>query len=439
MQEATQSKPETEFDAFLAIDWADRKHAWALQTSVGVEHGSLDHTPEAVETWALELGRRFAGGLIAVALEQSRGSLLFMLTKYAQFVLFPVHPATLASYRQGFRPSGAKSDPSDAGLILELLVQHRDKLRRLNPDTAATRTIQFLVEHRRKFVDEKTRYSNRLTAYLKMYFPQALEWFGDITSQIAGEFLERWPTLKTVQQARPETIRQFLVGHHSRSQTLDGRLEEIARSLPATHDAAVIRSCSTAVVALVRILRSVREAINDYDEQIDALAREHPDFSIFDSLPGAGQAMVPRLIAALGTQRERYQTASELQSYCGIAPVLESSGKMSWVHWRWACPKFLRQTFHEWARITIRYSVWARAFYEQQLGRGKSRQVAIRALAFKWMRIVFRCWKDRKPYSDAVYSEALSRRSQPARNGSTSVNFQWKSCAGFSKIAGATS
>jgi transposase len=439
MPEVTQRKPETEFAAFLAIDWADQKHAWALQTSVAVEHGSLDHTPEAVETWAVELGRRFAGGPIAVALEQSRGSLFFMLTKYAHFVLFPVHPATLASYRRGFRPSGAKSDPSDAGLILELLVHHRDKLRRLNPDTTETRTLQFLVEQRRKFVDEKTRYSNRLTAYLKMYFPQVLRWFGDITSPIAGEFLERWPTLQTLQQAKPETIRQFLVGHHSRSHTIDGRMEEIARGLPATHDAAVIRSCSTAVVALVRILRSVREAITGYDAQIDTLAREHPDFSIFDALPGAGRAMVPRLIAAIGTQRERYQNASELQSYCGIAPVLASSGKMSCVHWRWACPKFIRQTFHEWARITIRYSAWARAYYEQQLGRGKSRQVAIRALAFKWMRIVFRCWKDRKPYSDAVYSEALSRRREPAANGLSTVNFQWKSCAGFSKFTGASS
>src|SRR6202034_2465696 len=168
MQE-TNPKQENEFVALVGIDWADQKHAWALQSGSGVEHGILEHTPEAVEDWAAELGRRFPGGLIAVALEQSRGALLFMLTKYAHLVLFPVHPTTAASYRHGFRPSGAKSDPSDAGLILELLVQHRDKLRRLNPDTTETRTLQFLVEQRRKFVDEKTRYSNRLTAYLKMY------------------------------------------------------------------------------------------------------------------------------------------------------------------------------------------------------------------------------------------------------------------------------
>ena len=206
----TKQKDEIEFAAFMGIDWADQTHAWALElpTHCGVEHGDLAHTPEALEAWAAKLAHRFGGQPIAVAVEQSGGALLFMLTKYAHFVLFPVHPATLASYRKGFRPSGAKSDPSDADLLVDLLVHHREKLRRLNPDSEQTRTLQFLVEGRRKFVNDKTRYSNRLTAYLKIYFPQALDWFFEVTSQIAGDFLERWPTLRHAQKAR-----QFATTH----------------------------------------------------------------------------------------------------------------------------------------------------------------------------------------------------------------------------------
>jgi len=176
---------ETEFAALVGIDWADRKHAWALQVGGDseIEHGELDHTPEAVELWAAELARRFDGRPVAVALEQARGSLLFMLTKYAHFVMFPVHGATLANYRKGFRPSGAKSDPSDADLLLDLLARHGERLRRLDPDTEETRTLQFLVEGRRKFVNDKTRYSNRLTAQLKMYFPQVLDWFSSLVNE----------------------------------------------------------------------------------------------------------------------------------------------------------------------------------------------------------------------------------------------------------------
>src|SRR3954454_4376436 len=140
-----------------------------------------------------------------------------MLSKYKHLVIFPVHPATLANYRKSFRPSGAKDDPSDAGFLLDVLLLHRDKLRRLNPDTQETRTLQFLVEERRKLVHEKTRYSNRLTSHLKMYFTQVLQWFDDIVSLMAADFLLRWPDLDILQRARPATIERFFVEHHSRS------------------------------------------------------------------------------------------------------------------------------------------------------------------------------------------------------------------------------
>ncbi|MGH9440331.1 MAG: IS110 family transposase, partial [Terriglobia bacterium] len=153
---------EKEFAAMIAIDWADQKHAWMLEVpgSSRREGGLMDHTPEAVEVWAAELRQRFGGQPVAVALEQSRGALVFMLTKYEHLVIFPVHPTVLANYRKSFRPSGAKDDIGDAGLLLDILMLHRDKLRQLDPDTTETRTLQFLVEERRKFVQEKTRCSN---------------------------------------------------------------------------------------------------------------------------------------------------------------------------------------------------------------------------------------------------------------------------------------
>ena len=102
--------------------------------------------------------------------------------------------------------------------------------------------------------------------------------------------------------------------------------------------------------------------------------------------------------------------AEEMQQYAGIAPVLERSGKQSWVHWRCQCPKFWRQTFVEWATGSIRFSGWARAYYEQQRAKGASHQAAVRALAFTWIRIVFRCWQTRVAYDESVYLAALQRR-----------------------------
>jgi transposase len=142
----------------------------------------------------------------------------------------------------------------------------------------------------------------------------------------------------------------------------------------------------TADRAAVRTLATLNESIREYDRQIEQLAKAHPDFAIFNSLPGAGDVLVPRLIAAFGTQRDRYANAAEIQQYTGIAPVTEASGQQHWVHWRWSCPKFLRQTFHEWANQSILYCDWAEAYYRAQRDdKNKSHHAAVRSLAYKWM------------------------------------------------------
>jgi transposase len=175
----------------------------------------------------------------------------------------------------------------------------------------------------------------------------------------------------------------------------------------------VIQAAVVLTRILVDLIATLRDGIATLELQIRRAAVAHPDFPIFDSFPGAGPALAPRLLAAFGSLRERYAHADDMQKYSGIAPVTERSGKTNWVHFRWACPKFLRQTFHEWAGHSIAFCSWARAFYDQQICAGKDHHAAVRALAFKWIRIAFRCWKDRVPYDDARYVESLRRRGSP--------------------------
>ncbi len=164
------------------------------------------------------------------------------------------------------------------------------------------------------------------------------------------------------------------------------------------------------VHALVKQIPSLTESIEDYDRQIASLFKQHDDSTLFGSFPGAGPTLAPRLLAAFGSDRNRFEYATEVQQLSGVAPVTEKSGKACWVHWRWACSKFLRQSFHEFAGQSILKSVWARAYYQQQRQRGQSHHAALRALAYKWIRIIFRCWKDRTPYDETTYLQSLQLR-----------------------------
>jgi len=349
-----------------------------------------------------------------VCLEQRKGALISALLKYEHLVLFPVNPRLLSGLRRALHPSGAKDDPTDAEIAVQILLHHRDKLKAWVPDDARTRQLQALVEARRRLVEQRVRTTNRLTANLKGYFPQALACFESLDSVIACDFLTRWSSLGEAKRARAETLRAFYHKHNVRSEALiEERIARVTTAMPLTYDAGVILPALLATRTLVAELRTLIGGVDQYDLAIAKAFEGHPDAFIFQSLPGAGPVFGPRVLAALGTDRKRFDSADDMQRYLGIAPVTERSGRSAWVHWRWSCPTFLRQSIVEWAHMSIRYSCWAQAYYRQQREKGKKHHAAIRSLSFKWLRILYRCWQDRRPYDEAKYLLALQQRNSP--------------------------
>jgi transposase len=409
--------------AVIGVDWATDQHDVALQAldapggaaTGAVEECRVRHTPEALAAWLATLERRFGGQPIGVAIETSRGPVVHALLDAPFIVLYPVNPRSLRRFRETFSPNGAKDDAPDARLLLRLLVHHRDQLRSWRAEDAPTRLLQRLVEQRRAAVDLRTQLTLQLQAVLKEYFPQALTWAGDdLTSPLASAFLTRWPTLAVLQRARPATVHPFFTRHGCRRQErIAARLEEIQAARPLTRDAAVITSGELAVQLLVGQLTALRPSLAKLDATIAAHFAAHADAPLFASFPGAGAALAPRLLVALGTDRARFPSAADVQTHTGIAPITVRSGRQQQVHWRWATSTFLRQTFHEFAHHSIRHTAWAHAFYAQQRRRGKTHHAAVRTLAFKWIRIIWRCWHDRQPYDNARYERALQLHHSP--------------------------
>ena len=405
-----------EFTAFVGLDWADAKHDICVQAATCEvrEFDRFHHKVAAIDEWAHSMHKRF-GGQIAVALELAKGPIVYALQKYDFFVLFPINPSMLAKYRQAFKPSRAKDDPTDAELALDLLLRHRERFQPLEPQSVPMRKLCMLVEQRRRLVGDKTRYTNRLGNALKQYYPQALQWFEQRDTVVFCDFLTRWPTLIQVKRARKATLTTFFKVHNVRfERVIEARLCAIKSATPLTHDMAVITAYQLQAEVLVEQLRVTLKAIARFDAEIATTAAKLPDYALlFKPLPGAGQVLAPRLLAGFGEDRQRYAGAEQIQQYTGVAPVTERSGNKTWVHWRWQCPTFLRQSIIEWAGQTINKSFWAGAYYRQQIGKGSSHQTAVRALAFKWLRILYRCWQSRTPYDESKYLEALRRRGSP--------------------------
>jgi len=405
-----------DFAALIGIDWADKKHDVCEHPihSKKYHYSIIKSTPESLHDWAMSLKKRYPNQKIAIACELKKGPIIYALSKYSHLVLFTINPSAVANFRKAFTPSGAKDDPTDAFLQVEILTLHMDKLSIIEPESAAIRSLAQLVEYRRSLVQDSVDISNKITATLKNYYPQALEWFKEKDTYIFCDFISKWPSLAKVKRAKKQTLLDFFNSHNSHyAHVNDARILSIKNAMPLTEDTGVIEPNQLLIEVLIVQFKVLLKGIESLDKVIKRAYKAQKDKVIFDSLPGAGPQLAPRLLVAFGNNRDRYHDASELQKYAGIAPVIERSGKKMWTHWRYSCPTFLRQTFVEWAGFSIRYSFWAKAYYEQQKSKGKPHNSIIRSLAFKWIRIVFRCWKTNTPYNESTYLAALKRRGSP--------------------------
>ncbi len=405
------------FDLVIGLDRSDRKADLHLINTHTLERRNcvIDTGPEALWEWLLQLRQQHPRARVGLCLEQPAGHLVSFLETYDWITLYPINPITLQKYREAFVTSRAKDDTRDAYFLADLLLTHHHKLQPWAPEDSATRAVQQRVFHRRSVVDERTVLTNRLQALLKQYFPQALVLCGeDLWRPLATAFLLKWPSLGAVRKAKTATIQQFYHLQGSRSQKLiEQRLELIEKAVPVTDEAAVIDSFVLRVQLLAGELQLVQKTITEFDRQIALAYAAHPDREIFASFPGAGPVLGPRLLCSLGAQRERFEAARDLQCYTGVAPVTKRSGGSCCIHRRHLCPKFHRQSFHEYARESILWSRWAAAFYLQQRNKGCPHHTAVRALAFKWQRILFRCWQARKPYREETYEAALRKHGSP--------------------------
>ena len=405
---------ENSFVALIGLDWGDSQHALALLdcNSGKTESSTLEHSAENVHAWLKALEQRFGSKPVAIALETSKGPLIHMFSEVPWLKVFPIHPATSARLRRAFSPSGAKDDLPDAHVLLDLLSHHRAKLRPLFNDDAQTRRLGRLCELRRKSVDQRTYFTNQLSSTLKDYFPQALTLVGEnLYSPMALDFLKRWPDLITLKACRESTLKAFYYKHNVRSSdAVDKRLEHIRQAKALTTDQAIVLAATRQVARLIRLLAEIQKHIAEDEKLIREAFKQHPDAELFRDLPGAGAVLAPRLLIAFGTDRTRYDTPAQLQRYSGVAPVKEKSGGRVWVHWRWNASRFLRQTFVEWACQAARFCPWSKAYYEQQKKKGKNHWAIMRSLAFVWIRILWKCWKTRTPYSQERYLENLSKR-----------------------------
>lgn len=405
---------------YIGIDWAHHHHQAFITDEDASNLGSFPfpNTLEGFELFGskvLDLGASAKQCL--VAMETASGLLAGYLLEQG-YTLYPINPKAVDRYRDRFRASGAKSDPLDAMVLAHILRTDRWVHRPLVPSSELAQELLVMTRDHYHLVQQRTRLLNQLTDCLKLYYPAAISFFSAVEQPLSIAFLKAYPTPQAAQQLSQEQLESFCFERCFRSRKAIKTLYEKINSPSPTAAPLVVRAKSRYLLSLLDQLEVLQEAISSYQDHISSLLDQHPDRDIFLSLPRTGMITAARMLAEFGDNRKNFPTSASLQAEAGTAPVTRRSGRRLAVVFRRACRKRLRDVLQQFARQSIVNDGWAKAYYLSQRSRGHSLSRAIRALANRWLAIIWCLWHQGSTYDESYHQANIDLRRSMTLTGS---------------------
>ena len=401
---------------FIGIDLSDRFFDSCISNSSGdvLSNSRFDFNDDGFSSFVRKIGEYESDSKnCIVGIENPHSRLVDFLIQRG-YNLITTNPQSIAKYRESRIPSRAKSDSVDARIIADYVREHHKNLRPINIPDETIRELSILLEDRDKLVEQKVRFSNKLTSTLKDYFPQALDAFGSITNKSALEFLAKFDTHQEVKALSKDKLDKVL--HDCACFRTDSRerFHQAMGNNPSLISPAVVKAKVRFKNVLVGHLLLLVEQIDEYDKQIQKIVDNIPNGGIFRSLPGADYILGARLLV-LYSSRD-FASANEAQAFFGTCPCTKSSGQSIFIYFRKGCHEFGRATFHQLAFCSLKSSQWAKKQNAKKRKEGKKSNHALRCIANSWVKITYAMWRSKTPYDESKHLASIANHiiNQPA-------------------------
>lgn len=400
----------------VAIDWSKSKHDAALIDPQGkvLERLCVAHDAPGLGQLAARIAA-YEGdpAKVRVAFELHEGALLAWLLEQ-KYQVFGINPFSAKRARQAYRPAGAKDDRSDPLILGELLRLQSHTLRPIRPQSPATLELLSLVQLRRGLVQDRTAALQRLRAILGEWCPALERLCDQLTLRWQQDLLARFPLHQDLVQAPARAVRAFLARHRL-GQEAQKRLEQARQETPLPIPQARLQALRLGVEQLLAQNQLLSRQIAQVEELTSQKAHEHPDAAIFESLPVMGESTLAHLLAGFGQDRQAHAQAGQLAAAWGVAPITIASGKSRCVCRRRVADWTMGQALLQLAFCSLRApGCWARVYYDRKRAEGKGHFAALRCLAQRWLKVLFRMWKDNQPYDEQRYRDSQLRRQKAA-------------------------
>jgi transposase len=396
---------------FMGIDWKDKGYTVRIIDKEGKDISGafeVEKKKEDLSKLMEKIRKHCKAEEVLIGIERERDVIVDYLLAHG-YKVFLLCPNMIKSFRERHSVSGQYTDDLDSYVIADAVRTDRKRLSLIKPKNDKTRKIEFLLRHRRKAIEDKNRLMNRLTAYIKEYFPVFLDCFSDISRPTALSFLKVYPSYKDIKDLSKEDIRNFLKEHNYYRKIGVSRIWKAINKEQIKVDSIVEKERSRSALFLIKRLEMLNEEIKEYEQELTNLLEDDEDAEVFKSLPGVADVLTPGLMIIFGEKRDRYKNAQEINSLCGMVPLTKSSGKWESHLFRFGCNLFYRNILTKLAYTSLNESKWARAYYNSKRAEGKSHYHALRCLARIWVKVAFALWKKREKYDENKHMAAIQK------------------------------
>jgi transposase len=399
---------------YLGIDWGHTHHDACWVDALGhiLSRVKVAQTIEGMYELDAEMEKLgVSRSECWVGLETAHTLVIDFLWERGYVEIRVVPPGAVKALRRRYRQTNAHTDESDAWLIADILRTDPGTLRAWRPDSVLIRQMRVKVSQLDFLTKEIGRKSNRLWAVVGRYYPAALHVFAEVSSPISLLFLQAYPTPEVAGKLTLKEFSEFARSHRYRQ--ADSVLAAAYARLQITYpqaSAATVTAYSEETSWLTQDLLDTIEHKKKALKRLQELFEQHPDHSIFASLPGVGDFLAPALLAKFGDDRQRFPSPGSLQSLAGTCPVTEQSGKGRLIYFRQACDHEFRQIVQYWAKASVSQSSWAATYWHAVWQRSRSASHAYRCLGNRWLSIAWKCWQSHQAYDEALHLQNRAKK-----------------------------
>lgn len=393
---------------YVGVDWGSKEHAVCVLDEKGKRRREwrVRHDRAGLKGLVETLSKLAGKGDVRIGVERPSGLLVETIVE-AGFVVVPLRPEAVHAARALHRAARSKDDTHDAFVIADMIRQGLVRERPLQPRSDAVRAIRALSHMRMALVEQRVATTNQLRACLEGFWPMPLELFCELDSKISLEFLTRYPDPLSAKDLDERVLVQFLKEQSYTGRTTKEQFRERMAGAPeGTAGAQECRAKALTVRLYVELIQKLNAQIKALEAELEESVGSHPDGALLRSFPGVRTVTAGMILGEIGDSRGRFDSGEHLAAEAGVVPVTQASGKSRTVGPRRACNRHLKRAITTFADNSRKKSEWAQCVYARARERGRSHAHAIRILSRGWLRVLWRCWQDRKQYDPSSHGAA---------------------------------